>query len=163
MNVLTRRTAKAALNRLPVVVGLFFVLALLAACSALRVPQTPVAIGDPSPGYVRITAVPPQASFPVTVWFRDPKFGGLSTVSFDFAVNEPILIVFPSTPTTPGNVALQVNDNPCEGTWSVTSMTETDLLLQFDEDSCRVDVVGSHVFGEVHTDPQTEANVAPVE
>lgn len=36
---------KAMSNRLPVIVGLLFVLALLVACSVLRVPPTPVAIG----------------------------------------------------------------------------------------------------------------------
>lgn len=122
----------------------------------------PRVVGDPLPGYVRIVSIPPQSTVPLTIWFRDPTFGGLSTVSFDFAAGERILIVFPSMPSAPGNSALQLNDIPCEGTWSITSNVETDVLLDFDEASCRTNAVGSHPVGAVHTDPQTEGNVDSV-
>jgi hypothetical protein len=123
----------------------------------------PAVVGDPSPGYVRIVSIPPQSTFPLTIRFRDPGFDTLSTVSFDFAAEERILIVFPGMPSAPGNVALQLNDVPCEGTWSITSNVETDVVLQFDDTSCRTEVVGSHAVGAVHTDPQTEPNVDPIE
>jgi hypothetical protein len=109
-------------------------------------------------GNVRIVSAPAQSSFPVTIWFRDPGFGTRSTVSFEFTAGEPILIVFPSTP---GNGALQVNDNACTGWWSISSKIETDVRLQFDEASCRVDVVGTHPVGAVHTDPPTEPKIRP--
>lgn len=136
-----------------------FVATIVSGCSLLESPS-PTAIGDPSPGYVRIVSIPPQSGFPITIRFRDPGFAGdLSTVYFEYPPEERILLVFPSTP---GNRALQVNDNPCEGGWSITSNVETDVLLHFDEASCRVDVVGSHAVGAVHTDPQTEPKLDPV-
>jgi hypothetical protein len=123
----------------------------------------PQIVGDPSPGYVHIVSIPPQSTSPLTIWFRDPGHGQLSTVSFDFEAAQRILIVFPSTPSAPGNQALPVNDTPCDGTWSISSNVETDVLLTFDDASCRTEVVGSHAVGAVHTDPQTEPNVDPVE
>jgi hypothetical protein len=120
-------------------------------------------VGDPLPGYVRIVSLPPQSTSPLTVRFRDPAHGTLSTVSFSFAADERILIVFPSMPSAPGNHALEVNDVPCDGTWAITSSVETDVLLTFDEASCRTEVIGTHAVGIVHTDPQTEPNVNPIE
>jgi hypothetical protein len=128
-----------------------FPVALLIA--AFAIACGPRNVGDPLPGYVRLVADPPQASIPVTVWFRDPSGTDLSTVFFEFAAGDPILIVFPSTP---GNSGLQVNDDPCDGEWAIQSQVETDVILHLDEGSCRVEVVGSHPFGSVHTDPQTE-------
>src|SRR5215213_903671 len=92
----------------------------------------PQVIGDASPGFLHIVSIPPQSASPLTIRFRDPKFGGLSTVSFRFEPSERILIVFPSTPSAPGNTALQVNDMPCEGTWSIESNVEMDVLLRVD-------------------------------
>jgi len=123
----------------------------------------PQVIGDPSPGFIRIVSIPPQSAIPLTIRFSDPKFGGLSTVSFRFEPAERILIVFPSTPSAPGNTALQVNEMPCEGTWSIASNFETDVLLRVDASSCRTEVLGSHEVGNVHSDPQTEPDVDPVE
>ena len=122
----------------------------------------PQIVGDPSPGYVHIVSMPPQSMSPLTIRFRDPSHGQLSTVSFDLDPAQRILIVFPSTPSAPGNQALQVNEMPCEGTWSITSNVETDVLLTFDDVSCQTAVLGTHAVGEVHTDPQTDANVDPV-
>lgn len=113
-------------------------------------------VGDPSPGYVRIVSIPPQSTDPVTIWFRDPGSGHLSTVFFAFAPGKQILIKFPSMPSAPGNSALQLNNIPCEGTWSIASQVETDVVLRFDQTSCRTEVAGSHAVGEVHFDPQTE-------
>jgi hypothetical protein len=133
---------------------------LASGCSFAASPA-PAVIGDPSSGYVHIVSVPPQADVPLSIWFRDPGFAdNLSTVHFEFAPGERILIVFPSTP---GNGALQINDNACEGGWSIASNVETDVLLSFDGASCRVDVSGSHRVGAVHTDPQTQPMVDPVE
>jgi hypothetical protein len=123
----------------------------------------PQVVGDPSPGYVHIVSNPPQSTSPLTIRFRDPGHGGVSTVSFDFAAGQRILIVFPSTPSAPGNQALQVNDLPCDGTWPITSNVETDILLTFDDASCLTQVLGTHAVGAVHTDPQTEPNVDPIE
>ena len=110
-------------------------------------------VGDPLPGYVHLVADPPHAGIPVTVWFRDPGGTNLSTIFFEFPAGDLILIVFPGTL---GNSALQVNDDPCDGEWAILSQVETDVILHLDEGSCRVGVVGSHPFGSVHTDPQTE-------
>jgi hypothetical protein len=139
--------------------GNLFRLGLLS--TALVACQPPI-VGDPSPGYVRIVSMPPQSTLPLTIRFRDPGHGQLSTVSFDFDPAQRILIVFPSTPSAPGNQALQVNGMPCDGTWSITSKFETDVLLTFDDGSCRTEVLGSHPIGAVHTDPQTEPNVDPI-
>ena len=133
----------------------------VALASALTACQ-PQVIGDASPGFIRIVSVPRTLAMPLTIRFRDPKFGTLSTVSFDFDASEPILIVFPSTPSAPGNTALQVNEMRCEGTWSIASKMETDVLLHVDGSSCWTEVVGTHVVGAVHTDPQTEPNVDSV-
>lgn len=133
----------------------------IAGCSVLR-SAPPTISEDPSPGYVRIVAVPPQSPIPLRIWFRDPGFpDNLSTVRFDFAAGQRLLIVFPSTPGD-NNGALQVNTFACRGGWSITSNVETDVLLHLDDAGCTVEVVGSHVFGEVHTDPQTEAQLDPV-
>jgi hypothetical protein len=123
----------------------------------------PTIVADPSPGYVHIVSLPPRSTSPVTIWFRDPGHNQLSTVSFDFAAAERILIVFPSTPSAPGNQALQVNDMPCDGTWAITSNVETDVLLIVEDASCRTEVLGTHTVGTVHTHPQTEPNVDPIE
>src|SRR5688572_10577556 len=123
----------------------------------------PQLVGDASPGFIRIVSIPPESALPLTIRFRDPKFGGLSTVSFKFEPAERILIVFPSTPSAPGNTALQVNDMPCEGTWSIASNVETDVLLRIDASSCRTEVLGSHGAGTVHSDPQTEPDIDPVQ
>lgn len=131
--------------------SLRFPVALLIA--AFAIACGPPNAGDPLPGYVHLVADPPHASIPVTVWFRDPGGTILSTVFFEFPAGDPILIVFPSTP---GNSALQVNDDPCDGEWAILSQVETDVILHLAESSCRVEVVGSHPFGSVHTDPQTE-------
>jgi hypothetical protein len=131
--------------------------------SAALLGCEPTIVADASPGYVHIVSLPPQATSPLTIRFRDPGHDQLSTVSFDFAAAEQILIVFPSTPSAPGNVALQVNDLPCDGTWAITSKMETDLLLIVDDASCRTEVIGTHAVGAVHTDPQTEPNVDPIE
>lgn len=126
-------------------------------------PSEPQIVGDPSPGYVHIVSAPPQSTKPLTIRFRDPGHDQTSTVSFDFDAGQQILLVFPSTPSAPGNQALQVNDLPCDGTWSIESKVETDILLTFDATACRTEVLGSHAVGEVHTDPQTEPIVDPVE
>jgi hypothetical protein len=138
-------------------------LARLGLVSTALIACQPQIVGDPSPGYVHIVAMPPHSTSPLTIWFRDPGHGQLSTVSFDFEAAERILIVFPSMPSAPGNQGLQVNDLPCDGTWGITSRFETDVLLTFDDASCRTEVVGSHAVGAVHTDPRTEPNVDPVE
>lgn len=124
-------------------------LALLATTSACATQV----VSDPLPGYVRIVAVPPQADVPITVWFRDPGGGNLSTVRFEFEAGEPILIVFPSTP---GNGALQVNNLACDGQWAIGSQFETDVVLHLQRNECRTELVGSHAVGTVHDDPQTE-------
>jgi len=132
-----------------------------AGCTVIP-PVSPTVVGDASPGYVHIVAAPPQSTIPLRVWFRDPGFAdNLSTVHFEFQPGERILIVFPSTPGT-GNGALQVNDHACVGGWSIASNVETDVLLHLDDASCRVEVLGSHRFGDVHTDPQTEPKLDPV-
>jgi len=138
-------------------------LARLALVSATLIACQPQIVTDPSLGYVHIVSMPPQSTLPLRIRFRDPGNGGLSTVSFDFDAAQRILIVFPSMPSAPGNQALQVNDMPCDGTWSIASKFETDLLLTFDDASCRTEVLGTHAVGAVHTDPQTEPNVDPVE
>lgn len=117
---------------------------------------SPTMVGEPLPGYVRIVADPPQATSPVTVRFHAVGVGGASTVYFEFDTGNPILIVFPSTP---GDSALQVNDVVCDGQWSIRSTIETDVRLRVDEGACHVEVTGSHPFGSVHTDPQTEPKV----
>lgn len=135
--------------------------ALVAGCSLFR-PSSPTIVGDPLPGYVRIVAAPPRSPIPLRIWFRDPGFpDNLSTVRFEFAAGQRILIVFPSTPGV-DNGALQVNAMACHGGWSIVSEMETDVLLHLDDASCSVEVVGSHRFGDVHTDPQTEAQLDPV-
>jgi hypothetical protein len=130
---------------------------------ATAIACQPPVVGDASPGYVHIVSIPPQSKSPLTIRFRDPGHGGLSTVSFDFAAREQILIVFPSTPSAPGNQALQVNDLPCDGTWPITSNVETDVLLMLDDASCLTEVLGTHAVGIVHTDPQTKPDVDPIE
>ncbi len=128
---------------------------LLVGCTFQSV--TPTVVGDPSPGYVRIVSNPPQSTTPLTIRFRDAGFpGNPSTVYFEVAAKERVLIVHPSTP---GNGALQVNDTPCDGGWSIASNVETDVVVHLAEASCRVEVVGSHAVGVVHTDPQTEPQV----
>ena len=124
---------------------------------AFAIACGPRNVGDPLPGYVHLVADLPQASLPITVWFRDPGGTNLSTVFFEFPAGDPILIVFPSTP---GNSALQVNDDPCDGKWAIQSQVETDVLLHLDESLCRVEVVGSHPFGSVRADPQTESKIS---
>jgi hypothetical protein len=99
--------------------------------TAALVACQPQSAGDASPGYVHIVSNPPQSTLPLAVRFRDPDHGGVSSVWFDVAPGERILIVFPSMPSAPGNQSLQVNDMPCDGTWSITSNLETDLLLTF--------------------------------
>lgn len=121
--------------------------------AALAIACGPRNVGDPLPGYVHLVADPPHASIPVTVWFRDPGGTKLSTVFFEFPAGDPILIVFPSTP---GSSGLQVNDDPCDGELAILSQVETDVILHLGENPCRVEVVGSHPFGSVHTDPPTE-------
>ena len=121
-----------------------------------RTTPTPEIVGEPLPGYVRIVADPPQATSPVTVRFHAVGVGGASTVYFEFDTGDPILIVFPSTP---GNSALQVNDIICDGQWSIRSTVETDVWLHLDDGACSVEVIGSHPFGRVHTDPQTEPKI----
>jgi hypothetical protein len=90
---------------------------------ATAVACQPQVIGEALPGYVHIVSNPPQSASPLTIRFRDPGHGGVSTVSFDFAAGQRILIVFPS-------------------------------LTQ---------VLGTHAVGAVHTDPQTEPIVDPID
>jgi hypothetical protein len=111
---------------------------------------------------VRIVAVPAESPFRLRIWFRDPGVpDNLSPVHFDFAAGQRLLVVFPSTPNDNGG-ALQVNDFACEGGWSIRSNVETDVVLHLDDAGCTVNVLGSHAFGEVHTDPPTEAELDPV-
>jgi hypothetical protein len=117
----------------------------------------PTVIGEPLPGYVHLVGEPPQAKIPIRFRYRDPDFPlNLSTVYFDFAAGQTILIVAPSTA---GVSALQMNDTPCAGLWPIRSQVETDVVLHLDGGACRVEVIGSHPFGTVHTDPQTEPQV----
>jgi hypothetical protein len=141
-------SAAAARSRLLILVAGLTV----AACSALRPTVEPPIAGDPF-GYVHIASSPPLAPFPVTVRFRNPSGGSVSRVSFEFDPGETVLIVFPGTP---GDNGLEVNGASCEGQWALEENVETDVLLQLDDVACRVEVVGSHAIGSVHTDPPTE-------
>ena len=137
----------------------------LAGCDVLRgqptpivvpTPAAPTVIVEPAPGYVRIVSEPTAPSFPVEIRFAPVGPGTPSPVYFEFAVNERILIVFPGTPTSS---ALQVNGIRCDGEWTFEPLVEIDVLLSFDERSCRTEIQGKHAYGEVHNEPGAEEHV----
>jgi hypothetical protein len=134
-------------------------IAAVSACSpvASGVPQVVV---DPLPGYLHLAAEPAKATVPVRIRYADPGHpGNLSTVYYDFAAGQPILVVAPSTPSAPGNLAILMNETQCVGSWPIESQVETDVVLHFDASSCRVEVIGSHPYGAIHTDAPTEPKV----
>lgn len=141
-------------------VGLLGVVATfaLAGCETLRVEPTPAppVIVEPAPGHVRIVAVPAAPSFPVEIRFHAVGPGGPSRDFFEFAMNEPILIVFPGVPPT--SSSLQVNGVRCDGQWTFEPNVEIDVEVSFDEASCRTDVVGKHAWGAVHHEPGKDSS-----
>ncbi len=145
----------ASRPRSPTLVALLAVVAAMAC--APRATSEPTVISDPLPGYVHLVAEPPQANIPIRFRYRDLGFPlNLSTVYFDFAAGQTILIVAPSTP---GDSALQMNETSCAGQWPIESQVETDVVLHLDGSACRVELIDSHPFGSVHTDPPTEPQV----
>ena len=56
-------------------------------------------------------------------------------------------------------VMIQMNGQACEGRYTIESRVETDVLLHFGAGSCRIEVVGAHAEGSVHTDLPTEPKV----
>jgi hypothetical protein len=49
-----------------------------------------------------------------------------------------------------------VNGASCEGQWAIEENVETDVLVHLGDSPCRVEVMGSHEIGSVHTDPPTD-------
>jgi hypothetical protein len=133
----------------------------LAGCQILRADlppaptaiagAAPTAIAEPAPGHVRIVSRPAAPSFPIEIRFHAVGPGGPSRDFFEFAVNERILIVFPGVPPT--SSSLQINGVRCGGQWTFEPSVETDVVLSFDDASCRTDVLGKHAWGTVHNEP----------
>jgi hypothetical protein len=82
--------------------------------------------------------------------------GSVSGVYHEFARGEAILIV---SSTLPGTEGVEVNGQACQGLYTIEARVETDLLLHLDDGSCRVEVLGSHPEGAVHTDRPTDPKV----
>jgi hypothetical protein len=125
----------------------------LAGCQTLQVEPTPppTVIAEPAPGHVRIVSMPASPGFPVEIRFHAVGPGGPSKDFFEFVVNEPILIVFPGVPPT--SSSLQVNGVRCDGQWTFEPNIEIDVVVSFDEASCRTEIVGQHAFGADHNEP----------
>jgi hypothetical protein len=124
----------------------------LASCQTLRVeltPAPPPVIVEPAPGQVRIVSMPAAPSLPVEIRFHAVGPGGPSRDFYEFAVNERILI----TSFGLSSSSLQVNGVRCDGEWTYEPNVETDVVLSFDETSCRTEIVGKHVLGAVHNEP----------
>ncbi len=82
--------------------------------------------------------------------------GSASRAYHEFAWGDTILVVFSSLP---GEEGIQVNGQACDGRYTLQTKLETDLLLFLGDGTCRVEVVGTHPEGTVHSDPPTEPNV----
>ena len=117
----------------------------IGACSTVG----PSALSDePSPGSYHLISDPVAAPFVLTV--RLGKTGGLARVGDTFEAGQVVVI---DRSTLAGDYWINVNGQDCEGRFSVTALTETDLRLFLLGTSCRVSVVGSHPLGEVqHSD-----------
>jgi hypothetical protein len=107
----------------------------------------------PLPGSMHIQSEPPQAPESVTLRYLSP---GVSGVYHEFAQGETVLVVFSSLP---GEYGVQVNGQACDGRFTIETRVETDVLLVLGAGSCRLEVLGSHPEGSVHTDPPTDPTV----
>jgi len=109
---------------------------------------------QPAPGSIHLVSEPPQAPYPVIL--RYLSGGGVSRAYHEFAQGETMLVVFSSLPGVEG---IQVNGRECEGRYTLETRVETDLVLVLGDGTCRVQVIGSHPEGAVHSDPPTDPKV----
>lgn len=108
----------------------------------------------PLPGTVHLVSAPAQAPYPVVI--RHMSGDDASGAYHEFVEGETILVVFSNLP---GEKGVQVNGRACDGRYMLTTGFETDVLLRLGDGTCRVEVLGSHAEGSVHSDPPTEPKV----
>lgn len=127
---------------------------LVISCTGLVPVNTTPHEAQPQPGTVHLIAEPPQAPYPVVI--RHMSGDDASGVYHEFAEGKTILIVFSNLP---GQKGVQVNGQACEGRYLLSTGIETDVLLVLGDGSCRIEVIGSHAEGSVHSDAPTEPKV----
>jgi len=126
------------------VLALVLILASIGCVARPPQPTEPPIHGEPLPGSFHLTSDPPLAPYALTI--RIDRVGGPSGRSAEFEEGDEVVVDWS---TLPGVNWMEVNGHDCEGTFEIQAQIETDLLLTLGEDSCRVEVVGSHPEGAV--------------
>ena len=137
---------------------LAIVVLLLVGCAAQPVePPTapaestePTMVGEPLPGSFHMTSDPPQAPYAMTIRLDD--IGGPSRRTAEFAEGGEVVVDWSTLPLPPAKW-IEVNGQDCEGTFTVQARFETDLLLILIDDTCRVEVIGTHIEDGPHHPP----------
>ena len=134
-------------------VGLQLLLGLTSIGCAFGPPQPtgPVLIGDPLPGRIHLTTVPPRASQQLSL--RVDRAGGRPGISEEFDEGEEIVAEWSDLPF-PEEKWIELDGEDCGGTFGVRESLETDLLLIFTEDGCQIRVLGIHPRGDPHFGPE---------
>jgi hypothetical protein len=125
------------------------VLALLSIGCTAR-PTEPPIVGEPLPGSIHLTAIPPRAPRPLSL--RVETIGGPG-ISVEIEERDEIVADWGALPL-PEEKWIEVNGQDCEGTFGVRERFETDLLLVLTDDACRVQVLGVHPEGGSHIGPR---------
>lgn len=113
-------------------------------------PTDPPIHGDPLPGSFYLTSDPPLAPYAVTI--RSAHLGGVSGRFAQFEAGKEVVVNWSDLPL-PEEKWIEVNGRNCEGTFGMEERIETDLLLVLTDDTCRVEVLGSHPEGGPHRRP----------
>ena len=141
-----RRPATTHTHSCPVL--LLLVLALVSIGCMPRPPE-PTLIGDPLPGSIHLTSIPPRAPRPLSI--RIDRMGGPG-ISAEIEEGDEVVSDWSDLPL-PEVKWIEVNGQDCEGTFGVRARFETDLLLILTNDACHIQVLGSHPEGGSHFGP----------
>lgn len=75
--------------------------------------------------------------------------GGPSRRTAEFAEGGEVIVDWSTLPLPPAKW-IEVNGHACDGTFTIQPRFETDLLLTLVDDTCRVEVLGTHQEGGIH-------------